>query len=216
MSDARTSGRSGTGRGSPRPSPEVIRRRRLAVGALAGGLVVVVALLTAFVWPGFAQTPEPEPAVTVTAAAPTPTTSPSALPKDATTFLQAMPGTVLQLALAGATPHDEWVDGADAVEAWSVTYAEGDAADAAKVDVLAGQWEDGDAATRAYGALVKAAGTPSDEGEVLVGTETAGAYVVTPGSTTGTAVVTWRNGTAVLQATGPADLVERFYSAFPL
>jgi len=216
MNDARTPRQGGTGRGPARPSPEVVRRRRVVVASLAGALVLLVVLLTAFVWPGFARSPEPEPAATVTAAPPTPTIEPSGRPADQTAFLQAMPDTVLALALRGATPYDAWVKDADAVEAWSLTYADGDAADAAQVDVVAGQWEDAEGATSAYDALVQAAGTPTDDGDVLVGEDTAGAYAVTPGSATGTAVVTWRNGTAVLQATGPADLVEDFYSAFPL
>lgn len=216
MSDARRSSRGGTGRRTPRPSPEVVRRRRLVVGSMAGGLVLVVMVLTAFVWPGFAVTPEPEPTATVTAPVPTPTISPSGRPEEQTAFLQATPDTVLQLALRAASPDDAWVSDADAVEAWSLTYADGDAADAAKVDLVAGQWEDADAATSTYEALVKAAGTPIDEGDVLVRGEHAGRYVVTPGSATGTAVVTWRNGTAVLQATGATDLVQDFYTAYPL
>ncbi|GAA1716618.1 hypothetical protein GCM10009809_10850 [Isoptericola hypogeus] len=215
MSQARTGGNGRPGTGSPRPSPEVIRRRRIVVGSLAGALVLLVVLVTALVWPGFAQ-PEPQPTATVTAPPPTPTIEPSGRPADQTAFLMAQPDTVLQLALRGAAPYDAWVDDAGAVEAWELTYADGDGADAAKVQVLAGQWEDDDAAAGAYEALVKAAGDPTDEGEVTVGDQATGAYVVTPGSAAGTAVVTWRNGTAVLQATGPADLVDDVYSAYPL
>ena len=39
---------------------------------------------------------------------------------------------------------------------------------------------------------------------------------VTVAAAAGTATVTWRNGTAVLQATGPVDQIEKFYTAFPL
>ena len=208
MSQARTGG-------NGRPSPEVFRRRRIVVASAAGALVLLVVLLTAFVWPGFARD-EPEPQATVTAPVPTPTISPSGRPEAQTAFLQAQPDTVLALALREATEDETWEKDADAVEAWQLTYADAEGEGAASVQVHAGQWEDDDAATSAYEALVQAAGEPTGEGEVSVGGKATGAYVVTPGSTEGTAVVTWRNGTAVLQATGPADLVEDFYSAYPL
>ena len=208
MSQARTGGKG-------RPSPEVFRRRRIVVASAAGALVIVVALLTAFVWPGFAK-PEPEPQATVTAPVPTPTISPSGRPDAQTAFVEAQPDTVLALALREVTEDATWEDDADAVESWQLVYADGDGEGATTVQVHAGQWEDDDAASAAYAALVKAAGEPTGEGEVTVDGETVGSYVVTPGSTTGTAVVTWRNGTVVLQATGPADLVEEFYSAYPL
>ncbi|SKC46626.1 hypothetical protein [Krasilnikoviella flava] len=208
MSQARTGG-------NGRPSPEVFRRRRLVVASAAGALVLLIVLLTAFAWPGFARD-EPEPQATVTAPVPTPTIAPSGRPEDQTAFVKAQPDAVLALALREVAAYPTWEDDADAVEAWQLTYADGAGEGAASVVVLAGQWEDDDAATGAYEALAKAAGEPTDEGEVAVEGEATGAYVVTPGSTAGTAVVTWRNGTAVLQATGPADLVEDFYSAYPL
>lgn len=216
MSDARTP-RPGKGRpsGSSRPSAAVIQRRRIVVGSAAGAFVLLIVLLTAFVWPGYAQS-EPEPTATVTADPPEPTIEPSGRPKEQTAFLMAQPDTVLQLALRDAAAEKAWVDDANAIEAWALTYADAEGDDATTVEVHAGQWEDDDAAAGAYDALVKAAGDPTGEGEVTVGEETAGAYVVTPGSAEGTAVVTWRNGTAVVQATGPADLVEAFYSAYPL
>ncbi|HWV78485.1 MAG TPA: hypothetical protein VN027_14350 [Isoptericola sp.] len=208
MSQARTGG---TGR----PSPEVFRRRRIVVASAAGALVLVIVLLTAFVWPGFARD-EPEPQATVTAPVPTPTISPSGRPEDQTAFVKAQPDSVLALALRSVTEDTSWEDDADAVESWQLVYADADGEGATTVQVHAGQWEDDAAATGAYDALVTAAGEPTGEGEVSVDGQATGVYVVTPGSTEGTAVVTWRNGTAVLQATGPADLVEDFYSAYPL
>lgn len=201
--------------GNGRPSAEVFRRRRIVVASAAGVLVLLIVLLTAFVWPGFARS-EPEPQATVTAPVPTPTISPSGRPENQTAFVKAQPDSVLALALRSVTEDKSWEDDADAVESWQLVYADADGEGATTVQVHAGQWEDDDAATGAYEALVKAAGEPTGEGEVTVDGKATGAYVVTPGSTEGTAVVTWRNGTAVLQATGPADLVEDFYSAYPL
>ncbi|MFC8598522.1 hypothetical protein [Isoptericola sp. NPDC057191] len=208
MSQARTGGK-------VRPSPEVFRRRRIVVASAAAALVLLVVLLTAFVWPGFARD-EPEPQATVTAPVPTPTIAPSGRPESQTAFVKAQPDSVLALALRAVTEDKTWEKDADAVEAWELAYADGDGDDAATVQVHAGQWEDDDTATSAYDALVKAAGDPTGKGDVTVDGAKVGAYVVTPGTTADTAVVTWRNGTAVLQATGPADLVEDFYSAYPL
>ncbi len=56
---------------------------------------------------------------------------------------------------------------------------------------------------------------PTDEGDVEVAGEVAGRYAVTDAGD-GRATVTWRNDTAVLQATGPADVVADVYAAFPL
>jgi uncharacterized membrane protein len=209
--------RSPRGRTS-RPSPQVLRRRRLVVGGLALGVVLAIALVTAFVWPGFARSDDPAPAVTVTAPAPTPTVEPSGRPENQTAFLGALPDTVLQLAVRGAAENPGWIEDLEAIEAWDVTYADGPdpAAATAVVSVTAGQWDDADSAGAALEALLAEAGEPTAEGDVTVGEETAGEYAVTPAADAGTSVVTWRNGTAVLQATGPSDLVEDFYSAFPL
>ena len=48
-----------------------------------------------------------------------------------------------------------------------------------------------------------------------VGKKVVGRYALVPADG-GKTVVVWQNGTAVLQATGPADAMEDFYAAFPL
>ncbi len=108
-----------------RPSAAVVRRRRRVVAGAALGVVVVVALVTALVWPGFARPDEPQPAVTVTAPPPTPTVEPAGRPEHQTAFLAALPDTTLQLAVRAVEPHKPWEDEDDAVEAWSLTYADG-------------------------------------------------------------------------------------------
>ncbi len=203
-----------------RPSAEVLRRRRRVVAGLALGLVLLVAVLTAFVWPGFARPDdEPLPAVTVTAPVPTPTVEPAGRPENQTAFLKAMPDTALQLAVRGVKVHTPWEDNRDAIEAWRLTYADGndpEAEGAAVVRLVAGQWEEADEAGGVLDSLLEDAGEPTVSGDVTVDGEKAGTYAVTPGPEEGTSIVTWRNGSAVLQATGPADLVEDFYTAFPM
>ncbi len=198
------------------PSAAVYRRRRLVVVV---GLLLVVALVLAFLawaWPGFARAdaePEPAPTVTVTAGAPSPTLEP--VERTGTTaFAQALPGTVLDLVLRSESATDAWT-AASALEAHQLVYADGEGDDATSVTVVAGQWPTPAEAEVAAADLVAAAGEPVDTGDVTVEGEVAGTYAVTTGAD-GQTTVTWRNGTAVLQATGPADVVEDVYAAFPL
>ena len=197
-----------------RPASRAVYRRRRLVVLL--GAVVVVALAVAFlalVWPGFARpAPEPAPTVTVTADAPTPTLEP--VERTATTaFAQALPSTVLDLALTSDAATEAWTP-AGALEAYELVYADGPGDDATTVTVVAGQWPTDAEAEVAATDLVGDA-EPSSEGSVTVDDATVGRYAVVEGAD-GAATVTWRNGTAVLQATGPADLVVDVYEAFPL
>jgi len=197
-------------------SAAVYRRRRLVV--LVGLLLVVglVAALLAWVWPGFARAdaaPQPAPTVTVTAEAPTPTLEPVAR-TGTSAFATALPDTVLDLVLRADPATEAWTP-ARALEAYELVYADGEGDDATTVTVVAGQWATVAEAETAAADLVAAAGEPTDTGYVEVAGERAGTYAVTPAGD-GLATVTWRNGTAVLQATGPADVVTDVYAAYPL
>ncbi|MCB7138212.1 hypothetical protein [Cellulosimicrobium marinum] len=196
-------------------TPAVYRRRRLAVLVALLVVVALVVVLLAYVWPGFARPAaeaEPEPTVTVTAASPTPTLEPAER-TTSSRFADALPSTVLGLALRSDAETDTWQE-ADALEAYELVYADGAGATATTVTVVAGQWATDAEAEAAATALLDDA-EPTAEGDVTVDGEQAGRYAVVPGPD-GTATVTWRNGTAVLQATGPADLVEDVYAAYPL
>ncbi|QJW37691.1 hypothetical protein [Cellulosimicrobium protaetiae] len=229
---ARTRGSTGAPAGPPRrpadavgasdrrhsrpSSAAVYRRRRLVV--LVGMVLVVglVAALVAWVWPGFARSDaaaDPAPTVTVTADAPTPTLEPAAR-TGTTAFALALPDTVLDLVLRSDSATDAWT-AARALEAYELVYADGEGADATTVTVVAGQWPTTAEAEAAAADLVAAAGEPTDSGDVEVGGEVAGTYAVSPAAD-GQATVTWRNGTAVLQASGPADAVADVYEAYPL
>lgn len=198
-----------------RPSKEVFRRRRLVVIGLAAFLALVLLLLLGFVWPGFwraeEEEPEPLPTVTVTAPAPTPTVDAMARAAEETAFQKALPSTVLQFALVSQAESPATLD-AGAVEAWTFEYGDG----ARTVTVVAGQWATPEEATAAAQAMMAAAGQPTAQGDVLVGDQVVGTYAIMPGSTPDLAVATWHNGTTVFQATGPLDVIEEFYAAFPL
>jgi hypothetical protein len=204
-----------------RTSSAVYARRRLValvlLLTLLGGLVAFAAL----VWPGFASGGDAKtPAeVTVTAPPATPTIEP--VERTAETELgKAMPASVLQFALRAETSTAALED-AGAIEGHELTYADGESDDATTVTVRAGQWGDDDEAQDAYDELLAAAvgvgGDATSTGSVEVDGEPVGSFAVTAtGPGTGTSTVTWRNGTVVLQATGPTDEIEAFYTAFPL
>lgn len=196
-------------------SRATIVRRRKVVGAVAIGAVVLVAVLTAFVWPGFAFDDEPLPEVTVTAPPPSPTAQAAELPSGATEFLSAMPDSALQLVRLQAAENTAWVSDSGAVEAWDLTYGDGTEG-GEQVALVAAQWADADAASAVYDTLLGAAGEPTTSGDVTVGGEVTGSYAVTPGASEGTSVVLWRNGTAVFRAEGPDQLVQDFYQTFPM
>lgn len=200
--------------GAKKASPAVYRRRRLVV--VVGLLVIVLALVLVggFAWPGFwraESTPQPVPTVTVTAAAPTPTVKAMERAGDETAFQKALPSSVLQFALGSLAEAKEPKE-QGALEAWNAEYADGDSGEVA---LVAGQWATSDDAAAAATAWTQAAGEADREGDVKVGKKVVGQYAIVQAKG-GKAVVVWQNGTAVMQATGPADTMEDFYAAFPL
>jgi hypothetical protein len=195
-------------------------------------VVALVASASALVWPGFAMpTPEPTPTVTVTAPHPTPTVAPSPREGEQTALTDALPDAVMAFAQAGIVELDAWHEEFGAIEAWTFTYREGDAPGAATIVVDIGQWATAERALAFRNEQVSAAGTAILNGDVLVGDEVVGQYALVPdaaftpdpnanandgGSHLNPGTLWWSNGTVVLAARGRIDLIEAFYSAFPL
>lgn len=206
------------------------RRPRWLVPVVVAGAVVVVGGVVAGVLAGQgAFTPAaPSPSTsTVVLASPTSTVDP--VGRDATTaFASALPGTVLQYAVASSQEDAERVaDGA--LEAWLETWTDGGDG---TLTVRAGQWETAEEAAAVADEVAQAlpgaeapAGTPSAgstaapvlpaTGDVLVDGETVGTYTVVDAGD-GTGVAVWSNGTAVLEITGPVGQILDLYAAFPL
>ncbi|MBL0886847.1 hypothetical protein [Myceligenerans indicum] len=194
-------------------SPAVYRRRRLVVGVLAVLVLVLLLGFSGLVWPGFlhAQEPEPVPTVTVTAPVPTPAVKSMQRPDGETAFQEALPSAVLQFALTDMVKTDA-AEESDATEGWKATYTDGGDL---RVRVTATQWSSAEEATTSAEALTKAAGKAAKSGDVKVGDDVVGRYALTR-EDAGERTMIWRNGTAVLQADGPAEVIEEFYRAFPL
>ncbi|MCL1870532.1 MAG: hypothetical protein FWF90_09010 [Promicromonosporaceae bacterium] len=215
MTDAQPPRTRATNRAPARPSPAVIRRRRIVVLSGAGLVVVVVALVTAFGWPGYAvPAPLPTPTHTVTAPAPTPTISPVPRTGEQTDLTKALPLTVLALVEQKLENLPAWQDDDQAVESWTLTYADAKGAGATTVTLQVGQWADDSAATAFFTAQTQAAGASTKSGDVTVGGKKVGGYALVPAGDK--SVLWWRNGTVVLRAQGPEAVVQQFYSAYPL
>jgi hypothetical protein len=199
-----------------KPSPKVIRRRRITVIGAAGGVVVAAALVSAFAWPGFAiPEPLPTPTVTVQAPIPTPTIAPAERLVETTPLLDALPDKVLAFVQQGIEPFDSWKTDHTALEAWTLTYADGEGAASTKLTLDLGQWATETFATSFFDAQVLAAGEPTMSGDVLVGETAVGQYAMFE-SATGASTIWWRNATVVFRLTGPADVIADFYTAFPV
>lgn len=215
MTDERagSAGRMPPPKAQVRRSAAVYRRRRLVVGVLGLLVLVVVLGVAGLFWPGYlhAEEPEPVPTVTVTAPAPTPAVKSMQRPAGETAFQEALPSAVLQFALTTMAATDA-AEESDATEGWKATYTDGEEL---RVVVTATQWPGAEEATASAETLSEAAGKAASSGDVKVGDDVVGRYALTPPDS-GARTMTWRNGTVVLQVTGPADVVEEFYRAFPL
>lgn len=222
-SDARTSAFSPTssytpevGDGPPddagpaEPEPGSNRRRDLIIAAAIGGIVVIGGAAAALSGVFDAPVPLPTPtASTITLASPTPTIAPVER-QPISTFADALPSTVLDLALTAIAPQPTLV-AANALEGYRLDYSDGGSV---AVALDAGQWETPEEAVAAYAPL--AAATPAtDSGSVDVGGAPVGSWTFSEAED-GTGTMTWTNGTALFQATGPAETVKSFYEAFPL
>ncbi|ACQ81520.1 hypothetical protein Bcav_3277 [Beutenbergia cavernae DSM 12333] len=184
--------------------PEVIRRRRIVVGI---GAVVVIALVVVLVL--LLTRPDPEPTPGETVAGPTPTPAITPAERDTgTAFLAVLPSTLLQYAVT-AQAEDAGLLDAGAVEAWTLTYSDGDGTE---LVLRTAQLTTPEGAAAARESLTVEGESLRAE-PVLVGGEEAGQVVISATEDDG-AVAAWSNATAVFQVTGPADAVVAFYDAF--
>ncbi|MFT8639292.1 hypothetical protein [Bifidobacterium sp.] len=187
--------------------------------------VIVIVLVSAFVWPRWAIRGSEDAASTQTAtssqstaasATPTsPTISPSALPTDASTLLKTMPDSVRNYARTQATAATTW-SSSSPIEEYTVVYSTGDSAE--DITLTVAQWSTSDDAKQQYDTV--AATLTGDEiasGNVKVSGSATGAYVVksdTANKKDATAL--WQNSTVLIQAHGEKEAVKNFYQKFPL
>lgn len=208
---------------SPRPAPKGASAQSPSHGKLiavvvAAALVVVLALLSAFVWPGWALNKQEtaQQAVSSQTKEPTkPSIDATALPDGATELLKAMPDSVLNFARTKADASGNW-SGASPLEEYTLTYATGK--DGQDVQLIVAQWSAADQAKAQYDALAgQMSGKELGSGNVKVSGDETGSYVAkTDPADENKAIAVWQNDTVVFQATGAKASVERFYQKFPL
>lgn len=197
---------------------------KLIVAVVAAALVVVLALVSAFIWPGWALNKGDEAnsqgitsqGASQDASEPTtPSIDAVALPDDASELLKAMPDSVLNFARTKADASTSW-SGASPVEEYTLTYSTGK--DGQEVTLEVAQWSQDEDAQSQYDNLTGAmTGKELGSGNVKVSGEATGAYSAKTDPNDETkAIAVWRNDTVVFQATGAKDSVQRFYQQFPL
>lgn len=197
---------------------------KLIVAVVAAALVVVLALISAFIWPGWALNKGDEAnsqgatsqGASQDASEPTtPSIDAVALPDDASELLKAMPDSVLNFARTKADASTSW-SGASPVEEYTLTYSTGK--DGQEVTLEVAQWSQDEDAQSQYDNLTGAmTGKELGSGNVKVSGEATGAYSAKTDPNDETkAIAVWRNDTVVFQATGAKDSVQRFYQQFPL
>lgn len=198
---------------------------KLIVAVIAAALVVVLALVSAFIWPGWALNKGDEASTQGTttsqgasqdASEPTtPSIDAVALPDDASELLKAMPDSVLNFARTKADASTSW-SGASPVGEYTLTYSTGK--DGQDITLKVAQWSQSDDAQSQYDNLTGAmTGKELGGGNVKVSGEATGAYSAKTDPDDETkAIAVWRNDTVVFQATGAKDSVQRFYQQFPL
>lgn len=197
---------------------------KLIVAVVAAALVVVLALVSAFIWPGWAlnkgdgassQGATSQGASQNASEPTTPSIDAVALPDNASELLKAMPDSVLNFARTKADASTSW-SGASPVEEYTLTYSTG--TDGQEVTLEVAQWSQDEDAQSQYDNLTGAmTGKELGSGNVKVSGEATGAYSAKTDPNDETkAIAVWRNDTVVFQATGAKDSVQRFYQQFPL
>lgn len=187
--------------------------------------IIILVLLSAFVWPQWAirntsdtTATQSSSASQSTSATPTPTAptiSASALPSDATTLLKTMPDSVRNYARVQTNTATTW-SSSSPIEEYTVVYSTGDSAK--NITLTVAQWSTSDDAKQQYDTV--AATLTGDEiasGNVKVSGSATGAYVVkSDTSNEKDATALWQNSTVLIQAHGEKEAVKNFYQKFPL
>ena len=204
-------------------NPTLKRRRVVAVLAFIGLVVGGTAVFTAIIWPGFAiadALPAPEPA----AIAPAPDLQLSPLERtgEQTELVAQFPDIVGVWVQSGISGYMNWQND-NAVEAWTITYADGTLLDEPgrspySVQLIVGQWASASEASVFFKSQTKGITNELMSGQVTAAEsgQAVGQYILATDPYDGSAIMWWRNGTVVIKAVGPIDLLPDFYSIYPL
>ena len=206
---------------SPGPSARAKQRSRRIGLVIALAAVVVLVLLSAFVWPHWAVRSQ-EPVTQASASAssqPSQASSPKAtavpLPGSASELLKAMPDTVGEFARVKADSDSEWSTRTP-IEEYNLIYSSGKSG--GDVTLHLAQWSRSEDAKALYDSQSTGmSGKELASGNVRSGGTVTGSYLEKKdGDDEHKAIVIWQNDTVVFRAQGQRTALEAFYKAFPL
>lgn len=189
---------------------------RLRIAVIVVAVVIVLSLVAAFIWPGWAIRSTENTPLEVTSNTASPSVSASALPDSATTLLKSMPDSVSNFARISAESATTW-QSTEPLEEYTVVYSNGTKAD--NVTITVAQWSDSTNAATQYDTLTKAiTGESIASGNIKVDGEKTGEYVVAYASATDTnnAVAYWYNDSVLFAASGATDAVTTVFEYFPM
>ncbi|EIK82477.1 hypothetical protein CGSMWGv1500E_04701 [Gardnerella vaginalis 1500E] len=189
--------------------------RKLLVVVTSAAVVVILAFLSAFVWPGWALNHDNSANKNHVAVQKTPSIPAKTLPVSSTALLKSMPDSVLDFARVDAIPSATWTESSP-LEEYSVKYSTGQSD--GEVSLTVAQWSNRDSANKQYEALLDGLkGSDVASGKIQVAGKTVGSYVLRVDENDKTqASALWQNDTAVFEVTGSKQSVERFYHSFPM
>lgn len=188
------------------------RYRLITVSAIFA--IIVIVLVTAFGWPGWARQAASTGSSTATGQDAVVTATPVALPNNASDLEKILPDTVGSYARGEVKTTTVWND-AEPLEQYEVTYTTGDSA--SEITIVFAQWTSAEFAKTQYDTLIaNLKSSVSASGNVKVGDSTTGAYEIhADADNDNNSIIVWQNDTVVFQATGPKNSVNNFYSSFP-
>lgn len=198
------------------PNAHNSSHRTLNVVIAFAAVAIALALLSAFVWPGWAlNKPQSQQSQQQTVQPTKPSIEAVELPSDATQLLKAMPDSVLNFARTKADVSETWKD-ASPLEEYTLTYSTGEKGE--DITLVVAQWSVSDSAASQYKVLSKAMkGKELSSGAVKVKGEETGSYLIkTDDNDDDNATAVWRNDTVVFQASASVTCVQRFVEKFPL
>lgn len=187
------------------------KNRIIAVSIIA--VAIVVALISAFVWPGWAHRNATNSANTATGKEEVAKVEPVALPKNATKLERTLADNVGIYARGTVKKSTVW-NATTPIEEYQVVYTNGNTEQ--DITVTVGQWTSSTYANEQYEDLTaRLKGKLLNDGKISVSGENTGAYEIHEDSSNSEqSVAVWQNSTVVYQAVGPKNALNNFFAQF--
>ncbi|BAR05694.1 hypothetical protein HMPREF0620_0421 [Parascardovia denticolens DSM 10105 = JCM 12538] len=219
--DGQASQQESEGQRGPEPQEEDAARsrshRNRLIVSLIAILLIVAAVVTAFLWPGWALKKKggmPTNQVATTSANATPTIPPQPLPSNASALVKAvLPDSSGTYSRQSVTVTQVW-ESSQPIEEYVATYSNG--VKGQEMTVTVAQWSTSDYALKQYQAISgQLTGKQIATGNVVVNGSQTGSYTVhEDAKDPSRAVAVEQNATALFQMTGPKDRMTDFFAKY--